>query len=189
MQERSIDYRVEFSDFQFLQGYMVRRVFARNKGPVGAMLLGIVLCAIFIAMAIVINLQPWRVLNLFGLPYPLSAYVALILCLLAAILSLIPAIRLRTQTLRMQISDKGPTLGPTRLTIAVDGLVIERELMSAKYKWAALQSVELAKDAIVLPLEPGIGLIVPKKAFANDAARYAFAADISARIKAAKPNP
>ena len=33
MSEREFRYNVTFADFQFLQGYMTRRVMARNRGP------------------------------------------------------------------------------------------------------------------------------------------------------------
>ena len=83
-----------------------------------------------------------------GLRYPLSFYLLVILCLVAAIASLIPAIKLRLGSLRMQVSDDGPLLGPTRLIIEPDGLVIDRKLVKSKYLWAAFQGVEIQKNAI-----------------------------------------
>jgi len=51
-------------------------------------------------------------------------------------------------------------------------------LMSAKYLWAAFQGVEIAKNAVILPVDNGIEVIVPASAFASDAERYDFAAAI-----------
>ena len=135
----TVSYDVTFRDFQFLQGYMARRVFARNKQKYGPALLGVVLCAFFLAMVIFINVNPHRVgaFSSVGVRYPLSSYLLIILYLVAAILCLIPAIKLRLKTLRLQVSDDGPFLGPTKLTIEHDGLVIDRKVVKSKYLWAA----------------------------------------------------
>jgi hypothetical protein len=185
MESDSLTYTVTFQDFRFLQGYMARRIFARNRGDYLLALLGVALCAFFLAMAIVVNIAPYRASVIFGLGlrYPLSAYFVLIVLLIAAIISLTPAVKLRLKTLRMQVSDDGPYLGSTRLSIEADGLAIDRNVMKAKYSWAAFQGVEMAKNAVVLPIDNGIGLIIPASAFASDAERYEFAAVISKRLE------
>jgi hypothetical protein len=43
------------------------------------------------------------------------------------------------------------------LTIEADGLIVDRKVMSAKYLWAAFQGVEIAKNAVILPVDNGIG--------------------------------
>src|SRR6266403_3605391 len=98
----TITYNVSFRDFQFLQGYMARRIFAKNQRKYGPALLGVVLCAVFLTMTIVLNVKPYRAVALFGtgLRYPLSFYLLVILCLVGAIASLIPAIKLRLSSLR-----------------------------------------------------------------------------------------
>ena len=48
--------------------------------------------------------------------------------------------------------------------------------MKSKYLWAAFQGIELAKNAIILPVDNGIGVIIPSSAFASDAERYEFVA-------------
>jgi hypothetical protein len=179
----TISYNVAFRDFQFLQGYMTRRIFANNRQKYVPALFGVVLCAVFLTMTIVLNVQPYRAVTLFGLRYPLSFYLLLILCLVAAIASLIPAIKLRLGALRMQVSDDGPLLGPTRLIIEPDGLVIERKVVKSKYLWAAFQGVEIQKNAVILPIDNGIGIIIPASAFSSDAERYDFAALVSQRLK------
>ena len=162
---------------------MARRIFAKNRQKYGPALLGVVLCAVFLTMAIMVNVNPYRAVALFGLRYPLSFYVLLILCLVAAIASLIPAIKLRLGTLRMQVSDDGPLLGTTKLVVEPDGLLIERQVVKSKYLWAAFQGVELQKNAVILPIDNGIGIIIPASAFSSDADRYEFAAAVSKRVK------
>jgi hypothetical protein len=181
----AVTYDVTFRDFQFLQGYMARRIFARNKRKYGPALLGVVLCAFFLATVIVLNVSPYRMGAVFGvgIRHSLSSYLLIILCLLAAILCLIPAIKLRLKTLRLQVSDDGPLLGPTKLTIEPDGLVVDRKLVKSKYLWAAFQGVEIAKNAVILPIDNGIGVIIPASAFSTDAERYDFAAVISKRLE------
>ena len=88
---KTITYSVSFRDFQFLQGYMARRIFAKKFDR---------------SIGIVLNVTPYRAVALFGtsLRYPLSFYLLVIQCLVAAIACLIPAIRLRLSTFRMQVS-------------------------------------------------------------------------------------
>jgi hypothetical protein len=96
MPANTIAYNVTFRDFQFLQGYLARRIFARNRRKYGPALLGVVLCALFLVMAMLLNVNPYRAVALFGtgIRYPLSFYLLIIACLVAAIACLIPAIKL-----------------------------------------------------------------------------------------------
>src|SRR5258705_11678810 len=116
MAERELGYDFTFRDSQLLQGYMARRSFAKNRRQHGFALLGVVLCAFLLAMAVYINVEPYRALRFSSatFPYPLSFYLLLIVILLAAIFALIPAVKLRLKTLRMQASDDGPFLVETK---------------------------------------------------------------------------
>jgi hypothetical protein len=186
MAERELRYDTRFADFQFLQGYMMRRVAARNRGPHLRALMWVVVCAFFLAMAIVLNVNPYRAITLTGgaLPYPISFYLILLVLLIGAILALLPAVKLRMKTLRLQVSDDGPLLGTTHLIVEPDALIVDRGRMSARYAWSAFQGVEVAKNAVILPIDNGIGVIIPASAFASDAERYDFAAMIAKRIDA-----
>jgi hypothetical protein len=186
MAERELRYETTFADFQFLQSYMTRRVAARNRGPHLRALMWVVLCAFFLAMAIVLNVNPYRAIALTGgaVPYPISFYLILIVLLIAAILALLPVMTLRMKTLRMQVSDDGPLLGATRLIVEPDALVVDRGRMSARYAWSAFQGVDVAKNAVILPIDNGIGVIIPPSAFASEAERYEFAAMIAKRLEA-----
>jgi uncharacterized integral membrane protein len=189
MPEREFRYDVTFADFQSLQGYMTRRVVARNRGSHLRALMGVVVCAIFLAVAIVLNVNPYRALAFSSeaLPYPLSFYLLLICLLIGAILALLPAVRLRLKTMRMQVSDDGPLLGQTRLIVEPDALTVDRGRMSARYSWSAFQGVEMAKNAVILPIDNGIGMIIPASAFASDAERYEFAAMVAKRVESHRP--
>ena len=185
MAERELCYHVTFADFQLLQSYMARRVASRNRSRHSVALLSVVICAFLLALAIVLNVNPYWAFAVSSeaLPYPLSFYLALIILLLGAILALIPAVTLRMKTLRMQVSDDGPLLGATRLIVEPEALVVDRGRMTARYSWSAFQSVEMTKNAVVLPIDNGIGVIIPVSAFASDAERFEFAAMISKRIE------
>ena len=188
MAERELRYDTTFADFQFLQGYMTRRVAARNRGPHLRALMSVVLCAFLLALAIVLNVNPYRAIVLTGgaLPYPIAFYLVLIVLLIGAILALLPAVKLRLKTLRLQVSDDGPLLGPTKLIVEPDALIVDRGRMSARYAWSSFQGVEVAKKAVILPIDNGIGVIIPASAFKSDAERYDFAAMIAKRLEAAK---
>jgi hypothetical protein len=167
---------------------MARRIVARNKAAYAWALAGVGVCALALTAAIVISSEPYTAARLLPtVPYPLSVYLELIICLLLAIVALAPAIATRRRMLRMQVSDSSPMLGPTTLTIESDGLLIERKLMHTKYLWPAFQGVEMAKNIMILPIDNGMGLIIPPSAFSDQAARYAFAADVSKRIQESRP--
>jgi len=182
MPAHTIAYNVTFRDFQILQGYMARRIFARNRQKYGPALLCVVFCAFFLVLAMLLNVNPYRAVA-FGIRYPLSFYLLVIVCLVAAIVCLIPAIKLRLGSLRMQLSENGPLLGSTELTIEPDGLVIERRLVKSKYLWAAFQGIEIQTNAVILPIDNGIGIIIPGSAFSSDAERHDFAAVIAQRLE------
>ena len=182
---RDLKYTVTFRDFQFIQTHMARRLFARNKSAYIRGFIGIVLCACLLTLAIIFNLEPYRAAALLGgsIPYPLSFYLVLILCLIGALLCLIPAIATRSKMLRMQVSDDGPFLGDTLLRVEDDGLILERPTVRSKYSWAAFQGVEIAKGRIILPLDNGIGLVIPRDAFESESELHEFSAMVLRHIE------
>jgi hypothetical protein len=185
MPDAELRFDMSFADFRFLQGHMARRLYRSNRGDYGLALAGVVLCAVFLALAILVNIHPGLALRLLGLGYPISLYLAIILCLVAAILALIPAVRLRLRTLRLQVSDDSPLLGRTILKLEADGILLDRVAMRAKYLWAAFRGVEVANGAVILPIDNGMGLIIPASAFPSEAERYEFVAELHRRIDAA----
>ena len=182
----TLRFDVSFADFRFLQGYMGRRMYTKNKGLHARALMSVTLCALFIVSAMVLNTNPVLALALFRLGYPLSLFVGVIVCLIAAIASLIPAIRLRLALPRRQVSDDGPLLGPTVVMVEDDGLIFDRRLVRSKYLWPAFKGVEFAKGALILVIDNGIGLIIPAAAFASEGDRYEFAAALQRRLEIAK---
>jgi hypothetical protein len=184
----AMTYDITFRDFQFLQSYMARRLFAKNRRAYGIALTGVVVCAMLLAMAVFANIRPYRFSAIFSsiAPYPLSFYLFLIFCLVVALLCLLPAVNLRMKMLRMQVSNDSPFLGATKLIVEPDGLIVDRAAIKSKYLWAAFQGVELSKNAVILPIDNGIGVIIPATAFASDTARYEFAAAISKRLEEQK---
>jgi hypothetical protein len=106
--------------------------------------------------------------------------------LVAAILCLVPAINLRRKMLRLQVSDDGPFLGETNMRIGEDGLVIERPMATSKYLWSAIQGVEVTSGGLILPLDNGIGLVIPRNAFAADSELHALSALILRQLEASR---
>jgi uncharacterized integral membrane protein len=187
MADAELRFDMTFADFRRLQAHMGRRVYRRNRGAYTVALAGVVLCAVFLTFAILVNLHPGIAYRLFGdWGYPLAIYVAILLCLVAAILALMPAVKLRFRTLRLRVTDDGPFLGATRIAVEPDGLLVERPTLRAKYLWAAFRGIETAGRAIVLPIDEGIGLIIPESAFPSEAARREFVAEVAARVEAGR---
>jgi hypothetical protein len=181
-----LEYDFRYADLSQLQQFMARRIYLTNRGRYGAALVGVVFCALFITCAIAINLYASHRFRFFGAPYPRSILILLILALSLAVLSLIPAIKLRLSMLRSQVSDRGPLMGATSLLVEEDGMTVSRSLITTRYKWGTFRSVEIAKGAVVLPIDSGMGIIIPGSAFKNDTQRYEFVAEISRKIDAAR---
>lgn len=178
-----LTYNMTFADFQALQSHMARRTFSKNKASYAPALLGVVICALLLVLVIVICARPFRYTSLFGLGYPLGFYSLVAILLLGAILALIPAVRLRLRTLRMQVTDTNPLFGPGTMRVEEDGLVIDRNLIRTFYRWPAFNTVEIIKGAVILAIDTGMGVIIPASAFASDAERYEFAAAVSQHLK------
>ena len=66
MPGQTLDYKVTFRDFRFMQGYMARRVFARNRRDYLVGLMGVVLCATLLGIVIFACARPYRFANFFG---------------------------------------------------------------------------------------------------------------------------
>lgn len=188
MQGSEFSYDVTVGDLQHLQSFMTRQVFVRNRRDYLIALAGVFLCAIFLTAVIVLNASP----RAFATPRSsgsfLLSYLSLIAVLLTgAVLALIPMVRLRLRSVRMQVSQGGPLVGPTSLSIGVDGLTIARKLMKTTYSWGAFRRATVEKGAVILVIDNGMGIIVPAGAFQSDGDRFEFAAETSRRIAAAQP--
>ena len=181
MERNEFGYETTVADLQVLQRFMVRRVVSQNRSAYAIAFLGVVLCALFLTGVIVVNASPARFSGHF------TTYLTLVALLLAgAVLALIPMARLRTRALRMQVSKSGPLVGTTRMSVGPEGLTIERPLMKTTYAWGAFRSAVVEKNAVILVIDSGMGVIVPSTAFTSDAERFEFAAEASRRL-AAKP--
>jgi len=98
-----------FDAFNFFKGYMPRLVYVKNKAH-GHALLSVVACALFVALAIVVNLRPLAGPGFLGMRYPFRR---------VSRDHSLPSLRnplalagnqTRLATLRMQVSDGGPLL-------------------------------------------------------------------------------
>jgi len=177
------EFNTTSGDFKLLQTHMARRLFTRNLRAHVIALIGVVACAVCIALAIVVNIHPLLAMRMVHLGYPTSVYVAIILLLVAAIFSLAPAIRLRLSMTKMQVSKNSALFGPVTLTVETEGLTIEKPLIKTKYRWKAFQALEMSGDAIVLVIDNGIGILIPGAAFSTAAERYEFAAIVSKKLE------
>jgi hypothetical protein len=188
MQGSEFSYDTTVGDLQALQSFMMRQVFVRNRRDYLIALAGVVLCAIFLTTVIVLSASPRTLAMPRSSGSFLVSYLSLIAVLLTgAVLALLPMVRLRLRTVRMQVSQGGPLVGPTSLSIGVEGLMIARKLMTTTYSWGAFRRVTVEKGAVILVIDNGMGVIVPAGAFQSDGERFEFAAEISRRIAAAQP--
>ena len=182
MERNEFGYETTIADLQTLQRFMSRRIISLHRRDYVIAFVGVVICAVFLTGVIVLNASAPRSMS----GTSLNSYLALnALLLFGAVLALIPMARLRTQAFRMQVTKRGPLVGTTRMTLDDKGLTIERPLMKTTYSWGAFRSAIIEKDAVILVVDSGMGVIVPATAFRSDAERFEFAADASKRMAAA----
>jgi hypothetical protein len=182
MEQHQLSYETTIADLQALQSYMSRHLFARNRSAYLVALAGVVVCAVFLAAVIVVNAAPARFVGHNGNTFLVSYLTLIVLLLLGAILALMPMVRLRLKTLRMQVTSTGPLVGPTQIRMDADRLTIERRLMKTTYAWGAFRSVSIEKGAVILAVDNGVGVIIPASAFPSDTERFELAATVSSRI-------
>jgi hypothetical protein len=61
--------------------------------------------------------------------------------------------------------------------------LLRDSILSNRLDWAAFQGVEIQKNAVIRPIDNGIGIIIPASAFSSDAERYDFAAVVSKHLE------
>jgi len=187
MQASEFSYATTVGDLQALQRVMMRQVFVHNRRDYLIALVGVVFCAIFLTAVIILNVSPRGFVPRNSGSFFVSYLSLVAVLLVGAVLALLPMVRLRLRTIRMQVSQGGPLVGPTTLSIGADGLTISRKLMKTTYSWAAFRRATVEKGAVILVIDSGMGVIVPAEAFQSDGERFEFAAEISRRIAVAQP--
>ncbi|CAN1724702.1 putative YcxB family protein [Hyphomicrobium sp. 1Nfss2.1] len=68
----------------------------------------------------------------------------------------------------------GPTRAEHRLSLGEDGLRSSTCFAETLYRWSVFEDVTATEDVVVLWIEPGAGVLVPRNAFACPAAEAAF---------------
>lgn len=69
-----------------------------------------------------------------------------------------------------------------------DGLQLASKLANALYRWPCFIGLQVHDDIIVLWMEVGAGLVVPRSAFADPAAEQAFVDAVMSRIGSPQPS-
>jgi hypothetical protein len=86
---------------------------------------------------------------------------------------------------RVLVKPDGPTLSQHSMTIEQGGLHVITPFDDALHRWPLFESVSRYKGIIVLWIEPGMGIVVPRTAFADEAAAAAFVGAASRHIASA----
>lgn len=84
------------------------------------------------------------------------------------------------------VKPDGPTMSEQRVGVAEDGIRSTSRFIDHVYRWTAFEGVTVHNGIIVLWTEPGDGAMVPRSAFADQAAEAAFLDAVRANMTAAK---
>jgi hypothetical protein len=85
---------------------------------------------------------------------------------------------------RVLLKPDGPTYAPHSVKIEANGLHLITPFNDTLHRWELFDGVTRYKGVIVLWIEPGMGIVVPRRSFADDAAATAFVDDVSRHIAA-----
>jgi hypothetical protein len=88
--------------------------------------------------------------------------------------------------IRRAVRKDGPTLGEHTVRLNGEGLAVSIRDGEARYAWRAFQGVTRQRGLLTVWLEPGVGIMIPERAFAGEAERVQFTAEIEARLADAK---
>jgi hypothetical protein len=72
------------------------------------------------------------------------------------------------------LSDESPSLGEVRLKLDNDGIAATSAAMATKYSWQAIKELSEAGSLLIMWIDRGQGIVVPKGAFASQEARQSF---------------
>jgi hypothetical protein len=87
---------------------------------------------------------------------------------------------------RQAVRPGGPTLSEHHLKLGGDGLRTSSPFFENICRWHAIEEATVHETVVVLWLEPGMGVVVPRSAFANTAAEADFVDRVRALVVEAK---
>lgn len=91
-----------------------------------------------------------------------------------------------TTVRRQAVRPDGPTLSEHRLRLAGDGLRTSSQFFENTCRWHAIEDATVHETVVVLWLEPGMGVVVPRSAFADQGQESDFVARVRALVAEAK---
>ncbi len=91
-----------------------------------------------------------------------------------------------TKVRRQAVRPDGPTLSEHRLRLGGDGLRTSSPYFENTCRWHAIEDATVYETVVVLWLEPGMGVVVPRSAFADQGQESEFVARVRALVAEAK---
>jgi len=85
----------------------------------------------------------------------------------------------------MRAGREGVNWGAQRLCADSEGLAVELAERSTLYRWPAFIALERTRRFLLLMLAPGLGVAIPRRAFASEAEAESFCGFVEQRIAAA----
>jgi hypothetical protein len=87
----------------------------------------------------------------------------------------------KLQTRNMGPANDGFILGPRTVSITDDGIREKSQKHESLFRWPSVRSAESVGEHVFVMLDRNAGIIVPRRAFASDAERDQFLAEIRKR--------
>lgn len=108
--------------------------------------------------------------------------LSLLSFLCGALLSAVWSIALLRNEQSVLVREDGGTLGRRRFELNDTGIAVEGAHGHSLMRWSCITELTEAPHTFLLWTDPGAAIMVPKEAFADDAAREAFKALVIERI-------
>jgi len=121
-----------------------------------------------------------------GLPRLTAEPVAVPELVLGVVLGALAMLAVLRERARSMLRRDGPTLSERRLALSDAGVEIRSATFESLYRWSVIEEVGEYGSLVVLWVEPGTGVVVPRGAFADPAAERTFLDAVRGHMGAAK---
>lgn len=76
----------------------------------------------------------------------------------------------------------GPVLGKSTLRLMREGVLITQKHVEVRYGWPVFLGITEARDLLLMWIEPGVAIAIPRRAFGSDKVLADFVSEADARM-------
>lgn len=186
MKSMEISYQLSPDDLASYQ-YAVRNRLARGISERGDFAYGMWAMLLAALTLAVIAAATWYIPHFTARPFAVPEMIAGFILGMAVLMATTWLSYFRQR--HLAVTADGPTLSPHAASLEPDGLRVSGQNFEHTYLWSIFSEVSELKTIIVLWIEPGQGLVIPRSAFADPETASAVINEIKGLIANPPPTP